>query len=194
MPDSKSTFPSQPAQVPGSRTWNINPQTKSWHLGRVREVEWKNSKDGLTRRGILITPPGYQPGRLYPTVVNTHPGDTAWWVGFHAKWWAWGQLLASNGYVVFLPNTRGVTGEGGQLHSTIADWGGMAFQDLMDGVDHLVAQKIADPDRLVLACSDMRERNVKDFPLSNADYLDLRNSAKNNFEDFAAVVNTFRAT
>src|SRR6185312_9843791 len=50
-----------------------------------------------------------------------------------------------------------------------------------------------DPERLVLACSDMQKRNVKDFPLSNVDFLDLRNSAKNNFEDFAAV-NTFRAT
>src|SRR6185436_13162788 len=50
-----------------------------------------------------------------------------------------------------------------------------------------------DPDRLVLACSDMRKRNVKDFPLSNADFLDLRNGAKSNFEDFAAV-QTFRGT
>jgi len=48
-----------------------------------------------------------------------------------------------------------------------------------------------DPDRLVLACSDMRRRNVKDFPMSNADFLDLRNGAKRTFEDFA-VVNTFR--
>src|SRR5258705_5147731 len=48
-------------------------------------------------------------------------------------------------------------------------------------------------ERLVLACSDMQRRNVKDFPLSNADFLDLRNGARNNFEDFAAV-NTFRAT
>jgi predicted permease len=50
-----------------------------------------------------------------------------------------------------------------------------------------------DPERLVLACSDLQRRNVKDFPLSNVDYLDLKNGAKNNFEDFAAV-NTFRAT
>jgi putative ABC transport system permease protein len=48
-----------------------------------------------------------------------------------------------------------------------------------------------DPERLVLACSDMQKRNVKDFPLSNADFLDLHNGAKNNFDDFAAV-NTFR--
>jgi putative ABC transport system permease protein len=50
-----------------------------------------------------------------------------------------------------------------------------------------------DPERLVLACNDLQRRNVKDFPLSNVDFLDLRNGARNNFEDFAAV-NTFRAT
>ena len=50
-----------------------------------------------------------------------------------------------------------------------------------------------DPERLVLAASDMQKRNVKDFPISNVDFLDLRNGAKNNFEDFAAV-QTFRIT
>src|SRR5687767_7354044 len=50
-----------------------------------------------------------------------------------------------------------------------------------------------DPERLVLARSDMQKRNVKDFPVSNVDFLDMRNNAKNNFEDFAAV-NTFRFT
>lgn len=50
-----------------------------------------------------------------------------------------------------------------------------------------------DPERLVLVRGDLQKRNVKDFPLSNADYLDLRNGAKNTFEDMAAV-NTFRFT
>src|ERR1041384_2420477 len=44
-----------------------------------------------------------------------------------------------------------------------------------------------DPERLVLAANDMQKRNVKDFPMSNVDFLDLRNGAKNNFDDFAAV-------
>ena len=50
-----------------------------------------------------------------------------------------------------------------------------------------------DPDQLVLVRSDMQKRNVKDFPVSNVDFLDMRNTAKNNFEDFAAVT-TFRFT
>jgi putative ABC transport system permease protein len=50
-----------------------------------------------------------------------------------------------------------------------------------------------DPERLVLVRSDMQKRNVKDFPVSNVDFLDLRSGARNTFEDFAAV-NTFRFT
>ena len=50
-----------------------------------------------------------------------------------------------------------------------------------------------DPERLVLVRGDLQKRNVKDFPVSNADYLDLRNGANNSFEDFVAV-NTGRFT
>ena len=138
------TMESEPRQLT-----DFNPQTTSWQLGTVTRTEWKNSKDDLTRLGVLITPPDYQPGTPYPTVVHTHPGDTPWWSGWHGSWWDWGQLLASNGYVVFLPNTRGVTGEGWQLHQTIADFGGAAaYDDLIDGVDALIDREIADPNRL----------------------------------------------
>src|SRR5918999_4681722 len=50
-----------------------------------------------------------------------------------------------------------------------------------------------DSERLVLARNDLQKRDVKDFPISNADFLDLRNGAKNSFEDFVAV-STFRFT
>ncbi len=50
-----------------------------------------------------------------------------------------------------------------------------------------------DPDRLVFAITDMQKRNVKDFPFSNANYIDLRNGAARMFDQMAAV-NTGRAT
>jgi dipeptidyl aminopeptidase/acylaminoacyl peptidase len=129
------------------RITDFNPHTRTWTLGAVSEMTWTNTKDGLLRRGIVITPPGYQSGRRYPTVVIGHPGDTSWWPGFLVKSWSWGQLLATNGYVAFMPNYRGVNGEGAEMHANIGDWG-VALQDLEDGVDALIARGIADPERL----------------------------------------------
>jgi hypothetical protein len=44
-----------------------------------------------------------------------------------------------------------------------------------------------DPERLVFAWDDRRARNVKDYPFSNATFIELRNGAKTTVEDFAAV-------
>ena len=44
-----------------------------------------------------------------------------------------------------------------------------------------------DSNRLVLACSDMTRRHVRDFPFSNANFIDLRNGSKDFFEDFVAI-------
>ena len=44
-----------------------------------------------------------------------------------------------------------------------------------------------DPDRVVVACSDWRRRNVRDFPLSNANFIDLREGTKSVFDDLAGV-------
>ncbi len=43
------------------------------------------------------------------------------------------------------------------------------------------------PDRLVVASGEMRKRNVKDWPFSNADFFDLRAGTKNAFEDMAGL-------
>jgi len=44
-----------------------------------------------------------------------------------------------------------------------------------------------DPARLAVACYDMRKRNVRDFPFSNVNFVDLRKGASATFEDIAAV-------
>ena len=43
------------------------------------------------------------------------------------------------------------------------------------------------PERLVFAISDMRKRNVKDFPVSDADFIDLRNGTAGMFQGLAGV-------
>jgi dipeptidyl aminopeptidase/acylaminoacyl peptidase len=134
---------------PGKLT-NLNPQVKDWRLGAVREISWKSRKDGATIYGVLVTPPDFKPSQAYPTIVEIHGGpEWAWWSGWLGSWHEWAQLLASNGYVVFLPNPRGSTGQGWKFtEANRDDWGGGDFRDVMDGVDSLIDQKIADPNRL----------------------------------------------
>lgn len=132
------------------RLTHLHPQAASWRLGEVKEVSWKNKKDGQTLYGVLVTPPDYKAGQPYPTIVEVHGGPQwAWWNGWLGSWHEWAQLLASHGYVVFLPNPRGSTGQGWQFaEANRDDWGGGDFQDIMDGVDYLIEQKIADSSRL----------------------------------------------
>src|SRR5690348_4301592 len=47
------------------------------------------------------------------------------------------------------------------------------------------------PNQLVVACSDMHVRHVRDFPFSNEEYIDLRDATTNVFQDMAGVF-TFR--
>lgn len=128
----------------------INPQVATWKLGQVREISWRNSKDGRTIYGVLVTPPGHVAGTPARTVVELHGGpEWAWWSGWLGSWHEWAQMLASHGYVVFLPNPRGSDGQGSEFARTLGgDWGGMDYQDVVDGVEALVAQKVADPARL----------------------------------------------
>jgi predicted permease len=50
-----------------------------------------------------------------------------------------------------------------------------------------------DPDRLVFAISDMRRRSVKDFPVSDAEFIDIRNGTTSAFQELGGV-STGRAT
>ncbi len=128
----------------------INPQVAAWRLGKVEQVAWKNSRDGQTIYGVLVTPPGYVPGTPTKMVVQGHGGpEWAWWSGWLGSWHEWAQMLATHGYVVFLPNPRGSDGQGTAFARAVGnDWGGMDYQDILDGVDMLVAKRIADPARL----------------------------------------------
>lgn len=127
-----------------------NPQTESWQLGDVREVSWTATTDGKTIYGVLVTPPGYVQGTPVKTVVQIHGGpEWAWWSGWLGSWHEWAQMLASHGYAVFMPNPRGSDGQGTAFAKAAkGDWGGGDYQDVIDGVDALVKQRIADPSRL----------------------------------------------
>jgi len=104
------------------------------------------SKDGTTVSGYLYKPLDYVAGRKYPTLLRPH-GGPVW--AYYAEFDHLPQLLAANGYVVLFPNPRGSSGYGQDYCKAIwADWGNKDFQDDMAMVDYVIAQGIADPDKL----------------------------------------------
>ena len=113
--------------------------------GSKESVEFA-SPDGTRIQAFVTRPPGFTPGRKYPTMLHIHGGP----VGQFAYGYDFSnQYLAANGYVVVEPNPRGSTGRGQQFIRAIYQaWGITDFDDLMASVDHAIAQGYADPQRL----------------------------------------------
>jgi dipeptidyl aminopeptidase/acylaminoacyl peptidase len=104
------------------------------------------SFDGKEIEAALLKPAGYQKGTRVPFVVIVHGGPTS---RFADSFHAWSQLLATRGYAVLLPNIRGSTGYGQKFAAINRyDWGGGDWKDVMAGVDFMIKQGIADPERL----------------------------------------------
>lgn len=150
--------PSSPAEVyvwkdgSAQAVTSTNPQVAQWNLGTQREISWQNPHDHRTIYGVVVLPPGYQSGVRYKTIVHVHGGpEEAWTVGFNGNWYNYATMLASHGYVVLLPDPRGSDGQGPAFtEADYQDWGGGDFADIMAGVDYLIAQGIADPDRMAI--------------------------------------------
>lgn len=121
-------------------------------LGETKVITWK-SKDGAAVEGILTLPVGYQPGTKVPLILNIHGGPAG---AFNEAFIAGRGLypiasFAAKGYAVLRPNPRGSVGYGRKFRSAnLQDWGGGDYQDLMSGVDALVAQGVADPNKLAV--------------------------------------------
>jgi dipeptidyl aminopeptidase/acylaminoacyl peptidase len=59
------------------------------------------------------------------------------------------QLFAQIGFAVFTPNPRGSGAYGEEFRAAnVRDWGEKDYEDIMSGIDALVAQGVADPNRL----------------------------------------------
>jgi dipeptidyl aminopeptidase/acylaminoacyl peptidase len=121
-------------------------------LGAVADIAFK-SRDGTPVHGQIVKPPGFVPGRRYPTIVWIHGGpdgqdDHSLALRGYAPQLE-RQLFATHGYVALAINYRGSTGRGAKFaRSILADWGHLEVEDLHAGVDWAVAQGSADPARL----------------------------------------------
>jgi dipeptidyl aminopeptidase/acylaminoacyl peptidase len=131
----------------------LNPQVGQWSLGKQEVLRWKNSH-GDDIEGIFIKPVDYQEGGNYPVVVDLYSSRIN---SFMASPMMGNQVLASRGYAVFLPNHRAPhTVQDlmkNEVYSQIArgpEGTDVMFDDVMTGINLLVKQGLADPDRMCL--------------------------------------------
>ena len=125
---------------------DLNPWLNPDHMSNMKPISY-TSRDGLKINGYLTIPKGSN-GKNLPVVVNPHGGPWArdrW--GFNPEI----QYLANNGYAVFQMNFRGSTGYGRDFwEKSFKQWGKTMQDDITDGVEWLINEGIADPERIAI--------------------------------------------
>lgn len=130
------------------RLTRINPQVDTWKLPKISIVRWKGA-GGDDVDGILELPRDHTPGTPLPMIVEIHGGPTSAST-YSFRFWIYGRaLLASKGYALLSPNYRGSTGYGDKfMVDLVGRENDIEVEDILKGVDAMVAKGIADPERL----------------------------------------------
>jgi dipeptidyl aminopeptidase/acylaminoacyl peptidase len=112
-------------------------------IGDRRRVRW-SAPDGLEIEGFLTLPRGEPP---FATILHVHGGPI--WTFQDTPPRDSALALVERGYALFEPNVRGSTGRGQEFAAlVVGDMGGGDVGDMLAGLDHLVAEGLADADRI----------------------------------------------
>lgn len=125
---------------------DLNPSIKEEEMCEMKPISYLTN-DGFRINGYL-TLPLHQKAENLPVVVMPHngPGQRNSW-GFNTDV----QFLANRGYAVLQVNYRGSTGYGKEFYAAgFKEWGLKIQQDVDAGVEWLIDQKIADPNRIAI--------------------------------------------
>lgn len=114
-------------------------------LGKVKEI-WFKGADGNDLQGWILTPPGFNPKKKYPTILEMHGGPLTQYGFFFLHEFFY---LAAHDYVVVFTNPRGGRGYGWK-HAKDNDknWGDRDYADLMKWVDLVCNEPYVNAERL----------------------------------------------
>ncbi|TAK21243.1 MAG: S9 family peptidase [Chloroflexota bacterium] len=103
------------------------------------------TRAGFTIDSWLLKPPGFDPARRYPAVIDIHGGPQAFYgYGFTPMQMS----LAAAGFLVLVSNPRGSSSYGRAFVNAVRrDWGGEDYADLMAVVDAVAARPYCDEKR-----------------------------------------------
>jgi dipeptidyl aminopeptidase/acylaminoacyl peptidase len=115
-------------------------------LGTIEEVWVESAFDQRKIQGWLVKPPGFDPQKKYPLILEIHGGPFA---NYGDRFTSEIQLFAAAGYVVLYANPRGSTSYGEEFGNLIHhDYPGHDYDDLMSIVDAVVARGYVDKENL----------------------------------------------
>jgi dipeptidyl aminopeptidase/acylaminoacyl peptidase len=118
-------------------------------LGEVHEIAYSSSFDGVQIQGWYVTPPGFDPEKQYPLILEIHGGPhSAYGANFSAEI----QRYTAEGYVVVYDNHRGSTSYGEDFALLLQNKYASPedFADHMSGVDAVIELGFVDPDNLFI--------------------------------------------
>jgi len=129
-----------------------NTQYDQMDLPQAKAYQWTNRDDNQIIEGILYYPPGKFEQKSLPVLVLIHGGPTEaslnWFMG---GWYFWAPLAATEGWLVFQPNYRGSIGYGDEFTNALRYQPvSIPQKDILDGVDQLIADGIADRTKLAI--------------------------------------------
>ena len=131
------------------RLTSMGDQLRGWPIGSREMIRW-TSTDGTPIEGVLVKPVDFDPARKYPLLVVPHTGPLATdqpTIGRDFPYNA--DLYAMRGIIVLRPNYRGSIGHGAAFRAKLVRNQGLPqYQDLITGVDHLIAQGFIDSSRV----------------------------------------------
>lgn len=112
------------------------------------EGRFTKASDGADLFSWVIYPPDFDPTKKYPTLLFCQGGPQSPTTLSYSFRWSF-QLMASQGYIVLLPNRRGMPGWGVKWNEAIStDWGGQAIQDYLSAIDDFKKESYVDNDRI----------------------------------------------
>lgn len=120
-------------------------------LAKTEEM-WYSSSGNTKVQGWVVKPPDFDASKKYPLILEIHGGPFSMYnVGFNYMF----QNFAANEFVVLFTNPRGSTGYGAAFTGGIDhNYPGPDYDDLMAGVDTVVAKGYIDTTRMyVSGCS-----------------------------------------
>ncbi|MEU5566283.1 S9 family peptidase [Micromonospora musae] len=138
---------------PLRRVTNTRPELDGIALGTQQPLAYR-AADGLELDGLLVLPVGRSASEgPFPLVTIVHGGPYERHADrLQLSWSPNAQSLAAAGYAVLLPNPRGGQGRGHQFAASVAGRvGQQEWTDILTGIDLLIAEGIADPERLGIA-------------------------------------------